>query len=224
MPKKYDKGVETIMKILSQFALSSEVYQYAIPKKIGVSYRTVLRVLEELKEWEHIKLVGHEPSKKQGKEQNIWSISLRGLLSFLFYEENSWNDIKRITQIHSDKLLVFKKWSFFEQEKIIPQIKESLILSLTTVLTSQEGLLTLFLKRVRWTEEQLRDYVDSLTLGVYALRMEDKINPLSYQILNSCKKDLELRKFIIEKLNLFKESTQRSLDRIDRNLEQFTKP
>ena len=54
-----------------------------MPKETGVSYRTVLRTLKPFESQGFIKLVRIEPSKKGGKESKIYSLTLKGSLTYL---------------------------------------------------------------------------------------------------------------------------------------------
>ena len=68
---------------MNAFVANTELKQYKMPKETGLSYRTVLRTLKPLESQGFIKLVRAEPSKKGGKESKIYSLTLKGSLTYL---------------------------------------------------------------------------------------------------------------------------------------------
>jgi len=216
---KYVRGLETELKILKQFTLNKEVYQYGLEKKIGVSYRTILRTLHELRELRLLRIVRKERSEKRGKERNVWGITRRGLLQLLLLDEETWKQIALMAEVHPEKLLTFKKWKFFEKENLKETITTTLRITLMSIATLQLSLETFYFSKIELTEEELQKLVDSMTLGCYALRdlkgVKDKKLLDGYlKILKACKKDKELRSFVESELNFFKKIAEERLARI----------
>lgn len=216
MTGKYRRGLETEKKILRQFALNKEVHQYNLNKEIGVSYRTTLRVLHSLEELGELRIVRKEQSEKQGKERNVWAINLEGLLDLLMLDEESWKQIDLIAEAHQDKLLIFKKWRFFQREDLTPLITRGLNRALQSIARGQLSLMVSFQSRMNFTEEKLRKVIDSMTLGCYALRdlknfKDNNLYSEILKVLRACKKDEELHNFVTSELSLFKEIAQEDL-------------
>jgi len=224
MVAKHPRGLETELKILKQFALNKEVYQYNLNKKVGVSYRTVLRTLHSLEKSGQLKIVRKEESEKQGKERNVWGITLQGLLNLLSLDTPPFETRKKIgliAEVHQDKLLVFKKWKFFEKENLTPTIIKTLQGTLLSLVQAQLRVAT-FSMKIESTKKELQEVVDSMTLGCYALRAlkwfkrEGKRLFEEYlKILKACKKDEELRNFVVSELNFFKRIAEESLTSIE---------
>lgn len=80
---KGTKQFQTTLKILYLISNSEKAYQYDLPKKVGLSYRTVLRHLELLKDFDFIELDHTEKSSKKGIEKNVWKITFSGVLTLL---------------------------------------------------------------------------------------------------------------------------------------------
>lgn len=216
MKGEYARGMETRLKILRYAALNVEVHQYRLAEKVGISYRTVIRTLHELRKLEWLNLVRTEPSEKQGKDRNVWSSTLRGLLNLLYIDKEFWKQLDLIARAHRDKLLIFKKWSVFEKEGVKVLVKEALESTFEAISRQQLSLMGLFHTKIQWTEEELRSLIDSMTLGCYALRsyslrtLKNRENLKIYlKILDVCKRDHELYSFVVSELSSFKENAEK---------------
>lgn len=221
MNGKYDRGEKTILDVLGLMAFAKEVYQYDITKTISPSPRTVIRTLQELKKNELITLVRTEPSMKQGREKNVWSITTRGLLTFLCANVDAWKKIEELVEIHREKFLVFQKWGFFKNEGVQGDVLDSLKIAVSYIATAQLQLLSSFGKRIKYTDKELPDLVDSLTLGCYELRETNQPKQPYCSILNAALSDEDMKKFIVTELEKFRVATKNSLDRIDQHLNVF---
>lgn len=77
------KTIEPKLRIINAFAKSTELEQYRMPKKTGLSYRTILRTLKPLESKGFVKQVRTEPSEKGGKEKKIYGLTFKGALTYL---------------------------------------------------------------------------------------------------------------------------------------------
>jgi DNA-binding PadR family transcriptional regulator len=112
----YAPRKQKMFKLMSLFSQNNELYQSGLEKKLEISYRNTIRLLQPL---EKEKLIEYrfEPSEKQGPGRKVWKLTSEGLIYALILKEN-WKDresLRKVANAHSDKLLVFKKWSLFEQ-------------------------------------------------------------------------------------------------------------
>lgn len=113
---QYEPYVKTDLLILTLLALEKEYRQYNMPKMIGKNYRTVLRHLQSLKERGLIKLQRTERSNKKGKERNIYTLTLVGLIEILRYK-NIYEYIDVVAKNYGELFpLVFGKWQFFTEK------------------------------------------------------------------------------------------------------------
>lgn len=118
---KYRSSKETSLRILAVLAENREYAQYDLHKnkKIERDYHTVLRHLRTLEKDGQIRFVRAEPGQKGGKERNIFSITLAGLILVLHEREPLWNQIDKIAKQHAEELpLIFGKWGFFQENDI----------------------------------------------------------------------------------------------------------
>lgn len=227
MPPKYIRGLETELKILNQFAVNREIYQYDLAEKVGVSYRTALRVLHSLEEDKYLRITRKEESQKQGKDKNVWQATIRGLLSLLTLDEKAWNKLDSVAEAHPDKLLIFEKWFFFEKEGLTEAITHSLKRTIQTLVRAQLSLMTYYPGRMRWTDENLKKLVDSMSLGCYALRdlkrfKDDKLfHSEVLKILKASKKDEELHSFIRSELAFFIKIAKDNITWLERATDRF---
>lgn len=209
MKEKYVRGLETYINTLREFAFSKDLQQYGLNEKVEISYRTLLRTLHDMEGRGVLKIVRTEPSLKRGKDRNVWAITLKGLCDLLMGEdEESWEKIDIIAEVHEDKLLIFQKWSFFERENL----RETIINNLERALQSLKGRIVLdsvlFSNSMKWTDELLRIYLDSTTLGLHILREFNKVKGeewfKKYVVIYSiCKKNPELSKYTNDMIALY---------------------
>jgi len=127
---------ETSLEVLRQIALSGKAYQYKLKSKIGsgISYRTLLRHLELLKDLDAIEIDHLEPSSKKGKEKNVWRITFIGLLFLLknilkeiklqiFTEDIIW--AIRLSPEQIEKMKKGSRWrAYKKKEKELDQLHE----------------------------------------------------------------------------------------------------
>lgn len=165
----YSRRFKTGLKILWEIALSEKVCQYDLPKKVGDSYRTILRHLKTLKELRFIELDSTEPSSKGGKEKNIWRITFPGLLRLLMEGENLRHIDELATKYAKHLPLIFGKWPFFKQKDIKDQIKERIQKSSSTIESQIERILLIVdqeerQKNIDESENLIRD-IDLSRIG-----------------------------------------------------------
>jgi len=123
----YTRSRDTNMKILGILALEGECCQYNLPKKLGKSYRTILRRVQDLEMNKLIKIIRTERSAKKGKERKIYSLTFRGLIEFLFLlfkntpktpeEDKRWLTIKHVVKNFNqyDDYPLFKQLEVLEK-------------------------------------------------------------------------------------------------------------
>lgn len=229
---KYFTGFTTLLTFLEEAAQNKEIYQSGLESKLEVSYRTVVRSLHELEGFGWLSLIRREPSEKKGKEKNVWAITLKGLFQYIGYNlDKGVNEkLDLIAEVHNDKLLTFKKWAFFQQEGLNVAVKKTFVKSFEALayLELYEGDLYLG-KIVSQTEKDFQEMFDSMILGCYALRnfkleeLKNNKETVSFlKILSACKKDQELHRFVLNKLQYFQKRSKEEASRIRKGL-QFMK-
>jgi DNA-binding transcriptional ArsR family regulator len=119
----YRSTIQTSFKILETLLVHGEYAQYDMPKAVGKDYRTVLRHIQSLENAKLITLVRLEPAQKKGKERKIYTVTLRGLLSYLTVVKLSVDKPLGFTVLFADKFkhvlpLVFGKWHFFASNNL----------------------------------------------------------------------------------------------------------
>jgi len=72
----FSKGVIEILFLMNK---EGEIKQYDVSQKIGVSYRTLLRLLKRLSKLGYIKITKTEPSAKGGKHRLFWGLTSKGI-------------------------------------------------------------------------------------------------------------------------------------------------
>ncbi len=126
-------------KIIDVLAKNKEYEQYLLPKATGLSYRTILRILEHL-DTKYLGFVTFrtEPSKKGGKEKKIYSITLKGIWAYLarydtiikLNSPEGKKELKRIIELFPDFLLFFKKAALFAKHGVLDIFINQFILAL----------------------------------------------------------------------------------------------
>lgn len=109
--------------ILTALLNNKEYAQYDMPKAIKKDYRTVLRHLKLLKQYEMIRLIREEPAKKGGKERKIFGLTVKGLLQALKFEFDhegiTLERVEEIAEAYPDSLpLIFGKWKLFRKYRV----------------------------------------------------------------------------------------------------------
>ena len=126
--EKLNKKGRSLIIPLGFYALSPEATVGEIAKKMKKNYSTILRATAELEKKGLVRLSRLERTAKRGKEKRHYTITIRGLETFLLFHD--FSRIRDIVDAQSSKLLVFKKWSKFVaagcEELLIEEIKESL--------------------------------------------------------------------------------------------------
>jgi hypothetical protein len=94
-----------------------------MPKAIKKDYRTVLRHLKLLEQYEMIRLIREEPAKKGGKERKIFGLTVKGLLQALKFEFDhegiTLERVEEIAEAYPDSLpLIFGKWKLFRKYRV----------------------------------------------------------------------------------------------------------
>ena len=137
---KNKRQFQTSLEVLWKIALSDKAYQYELKSKIGdsgVSYRTLLRHLETLKEADLIEIDHLEPSSKRGINKNIWRVTFVGMLllvknlleeiSFTGYTEDQIQSMKDLFSHRKDVERIQKgaRWRvYIEKLKEMDKIAE----------------------------------------------------------------------------------------------------
>jgi hypothetical protein len=124
---RYSASIKTSGMILTALLNNKEYAQYDMPKAIKKDYRTVLRHLKLLKQYEMIRLVREEPAKRGGKERKIFGLTVKGLLQALKFEFNhegiTLERVEKIADAYPDSLpLIFGKWKLFRKYQVRPLI------------------------------------------------------------------------------------------------------
>ena len=85
MPIVKDKNIQSSPKLKSREPLlkMKNLKQYKMPNETGLSYRTVLRTLKPLESQGFIKLVRLSLQVKGGKENKIYALTLKGVITCL---------------------------------------------------------------------------------------------------------------------------------------------
>ena len=106
-------------EILKVLAHNKEFEQFKMDKATKISYRTILRKLEPMKnKFQVIRFVKFQPSLKGGKDKKIWAITLKGLWIYLSQVKNlsspeGKKELEQIIKRFPDMLLFFRKWPLF---------------------------------------------------------------------------------------------------------------
>jgi DNA-binding PadR family transcriptional regulator len=161
--------VKPEMEILFVLAEHSEFEQYKLPKETGISYRTILRSLKLMEKADWIRLVRTEASEKGGKERNIFSITLAGLILVLHEREPLWGQIDKIAKQHTEKLsLIFGKWGFFQEngirDTIIQRLRYAISLSRIPVYA--------------YDLKALKQKMQSVETGQFVKGVETRLSPI----------------------------------------------
>jgi DNA-binding PadR family transcriptional regulator len=80
---KTEKTIKPEIKIIKALIKNHELGQYQMPKETKLSYRTILRTLKPLENEGLITQIRTEPSTKGGKEKKIYSLTFKGILTYL---------------------------------------------------------------------------------------------------------------------------------------------
>jgi len=218
----YKPRLQKMFKILEVLSLNPEVYQYDLAKKVGCSYRTVIRQLKTLKNLKLIRLVRTEPSEKKGKEKNVWQLTLRGLLISLTSNQRVWQQIDVVANAHKDKLLIFKKWAYFTEKGLREEIIKSLKKSVESFFLIRKAWAIMFpkiLTPIHETENEIRWDIDADVLGVWLMDVDTKHWKLkiNYEaIWRICKIEPELKQFLEKTLHEWLEQNECEAQQIKR--------
>ena len=209
----------TDIRILRLLAENKEYAQYDMWRAINKNYRTILRRLPILEKAGLIQVVRLEPSEKGGKEKKIYRITLQGLRFWVLMEPKVAEDkFELIAKAHKDKLLVFKKWSYFKQKGLANFIKQSFFEGITQ-LTFLEAMLYFAHSKVTgdFPKERVDDEKIAENINIAALKLfigtplelvkksaQDKWG-LMLKLYKAIMQDKELREFV-EKIIKRKES------------------
>jgi len=119
----------TQIKIIDLLATHQDFPQYQMEKATNLTYKTIIENLKLLEQKKYVKVIRTEPSKKGGKEKKFFSITLEGLIFFLYSSAHSLTekDFDSIATVHPDLLpLIFGKWSFFAVHNLKHQLIENI--------------------------------------------------------------------------------------------------
>jgi DNA-binding PadR family transcriptional regulator len=184
------KTIEPEIKILAALAFTPELEQYIMPKRTGLSYRTILRTLKPMTDQKYIELVRTDPSSKGGKEKKIYALASKGLITALRDNHDSPEKIEAMLKQHLDMLLIAKKLASFESI----QIKEHVLGLLSVILdqkTCYQGIEISL--PFQYSEQPNIDYDVVLLLLMYG----PVLFPENYdKFIELCKTDKELDSLI----------------------------
>ena len=225
MREKYLNRLENDVRILKEAALHKSIYQCELESKTGITYNTGSRCVHELEDLGYLKIFGYEETEAKGKKKKIWEITLKGLINLLYIELDTgfWDGLEDIVHAHKDKLLIFRKWNFFQTKKL-DKLIQIVLKNVLEYLAEQHLFLIQYGKKISWTEEELQKLIDSMVLGAYALRTQSlkclqEQEHYSLIILKACKKDPELHNYILNELHFFKKIAKSRLTSILEGLE-----
>jgi len=212
--------MQTTVLILSYLAKNQSQNKWVLSKKLEKSYGNIHASVKILLEnnTPFIRIEHTEPSSKNPKARiNFYGLTLHGVLEGLIDNSKLWEKIDVIAEIHQDKLRIFKKWKFFEIRGLKESIKAAMMSFLASIEMTQSSLM-LVSRRIEWTEEELKNIVDSAVLGVHEIRTRKEPSNLFSEILKAAKEDKELKEFIINELNQAKNITLNTLKRLEEGL------
>lgn len=218
--------MQTTLKILSYLATHISQNKWQLSKKLEKSYGNVHASMKKLLEKDPslIKLAVTRKSKTNPKMSvDFYGLTLHGLIEALLANLDLWKETDSIAKIHEKKLLIFEKWKFFEEEGLTDNITKALQITLASIVKTQVQVQLSFGKKMKWTEEELRDLVDSMTLGCYEIRTSKDPSEFYLKILEAAKKDEDLWKFIEEELQQFEDIALKQVDRI-KKIKKTMKP
>jgi len=99
-------------EVLLQLALNGETSQPDLADK--VSYRTLVRVLQQLQKGDLIYLSFRRPAEFKGAPSNCWSLTFAGIrivLKWKLAEE----EVDRLVASYPDSNWIFRKWGYIKQ-------------------------------------------------------------------------------------------------------------
>lgn len=120
--EKTKKNLE--MEILTVIAKKGESWRYDLWNKENLASRK--GVDEALKRLENKKLITVTRIEKRGATKTVYELTMSGLFAALC-SEKTWEQINKVAQKHSDKLILFKAWNHFidrkAKEKVVDAMK-----------------------------------------------------------------------------------------------------
>ena len=212
------------MAILSFLAKNKEENKWQIAKALKKSYGNIHATISDLKSNGLVKVYKIKESKKNPKQPvEYYGLTFRGLENALLFDKNLWNEIDQVVETHQDKLLVFKKWDFFEKEGLKETVKKSLR---STLVGCAAAKMLLGPAGFEPTSPLYKsDVIDTMTLGCYSAASMGRNQPgLHSKIMVSCRKDKELSDFIISRLKMFKQQAESQIQKIEEVLNWYLKP
>ena len=176
----YSSRLEKLWKTLEALVYNVEVFQGDLPKKVGCSYRTLIRQLQLLKNLGLARIVRTEPVKR-GRARNVWEVTFAGLTAFMGSEKFDFKtsdyvvkEIDRIAEIQKHKWLIFREWETFSKT---PELKE-LMANGIMIFCGERSQRYLYSKRKRELEEIAKTWGSFYTkykhLGLYGEKLEKK--------------------------------------------------
>ncbi len=106
---------ENTLKILEYLSVNKEIEQYKIKDLLGCKYRQSFRHFNPLRHIHLVSFVEHKPSRKRGKDKNIWRINLLGLEVILSEKNELLDEYDKIAETHKEKLpLIFGNKELFK--------------------------------------------------------------------------------------------------------------
>ena len=206
--------MKTIMAVLALLAKNKEQNKWQIKKVLKKSYGNIHVTIQGLKDKGLLEVYRTKKSAKNPNQQvEYYGLTFRGLENALILDSSLWNEIDQVAKTHADKLLVFKKWDFFEKEGLKETVKKSLR---STLKEMYKVLMLLSLVGFEPTLFHKSDVVDAMTLGCYsAASMGLKQPKIHSKIMACCRKDKELSDFIVSKLKELKQQAEGQLEKIE---------